>query len=100
MTAMRRTLGVCYYPEHWPEEQWTEDASRMAETGLTWVRIGEFAWGRIEPEPGCADPEALRRVLEQDLRTAFHLRIPVILAAAGELPRFELKARRWVEVDA
>ena len=24
----------------------------MAETGLTWVRIGEFAWSRIEPNPG------------------------------------------------
>ncbi|MEZ5887933.1 MAG: beta-galactosidase [Paracoccaceae bacterium] len=52
MTALRRTLGVCYYPEHWPEAQWAEDARRMAEAGLTWVRIGEFAWGRIEPEPG------------------------------------------------
>ena len=44
---MKRTLGVCYYPEHWPEEQWAEDAARMAGLGLTWVRIGEFAWGRI-----------------------------------------------------
>ena len=49
---MKRTLGVCYYPEHWPEPQWAEDAARMAELGLTWVRIGEFAWSRIEPEPG------------------------------------------------
>ncbi len=52
---MRRTLGVCYYPEHWPEDQWAEDARRMKAAGLTWVRIGEFAWGRIEPEPGRFD---------------------------------------------
>ena len=52
---MKRTLGVCYYPEHWPEQQWGEDAARMAEIGLTWVRIGEFAWGRMEPEPGRLD---------------------------------------------
>ncbi|EEW27040.1 beta-galactosidase [Rhodobacter ferrooxidans] len=52
---MKRTLGVCYYPEHWPEDQWAEDAARMAEIGLTWVRIGEFAWSRIEPEPGRLD---------------------------------------------
>jgi beta-galactosidase len=45
-------LGVCYYPEHWPPEVWAEDARRMAEMGLSWVRIGEFAWSRIEPEPG------------------------------------------------
>ena len=49
---MRRTLGTCYYPEHWPEEIWAEDARRMAEAGLTWVRIGEFAWSRLEPAPG------------------------------------------------
>ena len=48
---MRRTLGVCYYPEHWPEETWAEDASRMALAGIRRVRIGEFAWSRIEPRP-------------------------------------------------
>ena len=49
---MKRTLGTCYYPEHWPRAIWEEDARRMAETGLTWVRIGEFAWARLEPSPG------------------------------------------------
>jgi beta-galactosidase len=49
---MKRTLGVCYYPEHWPEAQWAEDAARMADIGLTWVRIGEFAWSRMEPQAG------------------------------------------------
>ncbi len=48
-------LGVCYYPEHWPEQLWAEDARRMVEAGLTRVRIGEFAWSRIEPEPGQYD---------------------------------------------
>jgi len=52
---MKRTLGVCYYPEHWPRDQWEDDARRMAETGLTWVRIGEFAWSRLEPSPGAYD---------------------------------------------
>tara|TARA_R110002096_G_scaffold47539_11_gene126733 strand:+ start:5347 stop:5481 length:135 start_codon:yes stop_codon:yes gene_type:complete len=40
---IRRTLGTCQYPEHWEETRWEEDARRMAEIGLTWVRIGEFA---------------------------------------------------------
>ncbi len=48
-------LGVCYYPEHWPSSQWPDDARRMAELGLSRVRIGEFAWSRIEPEPGQLD---------------------------------------------
>lgn len=58
------TLGVCYYPEHWPEEQWAEDAAQMVETGLTWVRIGEFAWARMEPEPGRLTWEWLDRAIE------------------------------------
>jgi beta-galactosidase len=53
--SLRRTLGTCYYPEHWPEEIWAEDAQRMADLGLTWVRIGEFAWSRLEPRPGRFD---------------------------------------------
>lgn len=46
---MKRTLGCCYYPEHWPQEMWADDAQRMVEAGLRWVRIGEFSWSRIEP---------------------------------------------------
>ena len=45
-------LGVCYYPEHWPEEWWPDDAKKMREVGITYVRIAEFAWSRIEPEAG------------------------------------------------
>ena len=42
-------LGTCYYPEHWPENMWAEDAACMSRMGITHVRIGEFAWSRIEP---------------------------------------------------
>jgi len=45
-------FGVCYYPEHWPQSKWQEDAQMMAELGLTYVRIGEFAWSKLEPNPG------------------------------------------------
>ncbi len=61
---MTRSLGVCYYPEHWPEETWAEDAARMAALGLEWVRIGEFAWSRLEPEPGRFDWGWLDRAIE------------------------------------
>lgn len=61
---MKRSLGVCYYPEHWPESQWAEDARRMAKLGLTWVRIGEFAWARMEPAPGRYDWGWLDRAIE------------------------------------
>ena len=26
---MTPKLGSCYYPEHWPEEQWQKDAEEM-----------------------------------------------------------------------
>ena len=42
-------LGVCYYPEHWSPDQWQQDAENMLKVGLTWVRIAEFSWSRIEP---------------------------------------------------
>jgi beta-galactosidase len=45
-------FGVCYYPEHWPQSQWQQDAQMMADLGLNYVRIGEFAWSRLEPNPG------------------------------------------------
>jgi beta-galactosidase len=57
-------LGCCYYPEHWPEEWWAEDAHHMAAMGLSLVRIGEFAWSRIEPEPGRYDWGWLDRAIE------------------------------------
>ncbi|MEM1237746.1 MAG: beta-galactosidase [Pseudomonadota bacterium] len=52
---MKRAIGTCYYPEHWPREMWEADAAEMVASGLTWVRIGEFAWSRIEPEPDRLD---------------------------------------------
>ncbi len=57
-------LGCCYYPEHWPEDIWADDARRMAEMGLSLVRIGEFAWRRIEPQPGKFEWDWLDRAIE------------------------------------
>ncbi|WP_428378016.1 beta-galactosidase [Lichenicoccus sp.] len=57
-------LGVCYYPEHWPESWWVEDARQMREAGITYVRIAEFAWSRIEPEPGRFAWDWLDRAIE------------------------------------
>jgi beta-galactosidase len=57
-------LGVCYYPEHWPQSMWADDAARMADIGIKQVRIGEFAWSRIEPTPGHYDWTWLDRAIE------------------------------------
>jgi phenylacetate-CoA ligase len=53
----------------------------------------------IEPEAGVDGQEACRR-LERAFRDAWNLRVPVTEAPPGELPRFELKARRWIRKPA
>ena len=42
--------GVVYYPEQWPDSQWDSDLSRIADTGMNVVRMGEGAWSVWEPE--------------------------------------------------
>ena len=61
---MTPELGVCYYPEHWPEDQWARDAAQMREIGLSWVRIGEFAWSQIEPTPEAFNWKWLDRAID------------------------------------
>lgn len=57
-------LGVCYYPEQWPQSLWASDANRMVVMGISHVRIAEFAWSLIEPEPGEYDWEWLDRAVQ------------------------------------
>eukprot|EP00455_Lapot_gusevi_P046412 TRINITY_DN6106_c0_g1_i2.p1 TRINITY_DN6106_c0_g1~~TRINITY_DN6106_c0_g1_i2.p1 ORF type:complete len:793 (+),score=202.13 TRINITY_DN6106_c0_g1_i2:63-2441(+) len=45
-------LGVCWYPEQWPESLWEDDLSRMAALGIKYARIAEFSWSVLEPSPG------------------------------------------------
>jgi beta-galactosidase len=65
-------LGVCYYPEQWPRDRWADYARQMRELGLTYVRIAEFAWSRMEPAPdvwnwGWLD-EAIETLAAEDLK--------------------------------
>jgi phenylacetate-CoA ligase len=51
---------------------------------------------KVEPLPAVLDAAALTHQLEVALQTAFNLRIPVTVVATGSLPRFEMKAQRWL----
>ncbi len=51
---------------------------------------------RIEPRPGCGNAAALAGELEKAFQTTFALRVPVRTVPPGTLPRFEMKAQRWV----
>ena len=45
-------LGCAYYPEYWGVDRINIDAPLMREAGINVVRIGEFAWSRLEPSEG------------------------------------------------
>lgn len=75
-------LGVCYYPEHWPEERWSQDARQMAELGISWVRIGEFAWSRLEPSRGNYQFDWLQRAIE----TLYENGLKVVLGTPSATP--------------
>lgn len=57
-------FGADYYPEHWPEERWEEDARLMQEAGFNTVRLAEFAWAKMEPEEGRFEFDWLIKVLD------------------------------------
>ncbi len=45
-------LAVCDYPEHVPQDRWATYAAQQRALGLSYVRVAEFAWSRIEPREG------------------------------------------------
>lgn len=56
-------LGAAYYPEAWPEAEQDRDIAMMRRSGITVVRIGEFAWKRMEPREGEFDFRWLHDVI-------------------------------------
>jgi len=58
-------LGAAYYPEAWPDGLVDEDIALMKQAGLNVVRIGEFAWSRIEPREGEYEFAWLHRVIDK-----------------------------------
>lgn len=86
-------FGTCYYPEHWPQERWVEDAQMMSNLGLTYVRIGEFAWSRLEPQEGelCFD------WLDKAIETLNSEGLQVILGTPTATPPKWL-VNKWPEV--
>jgi len=55
--------GADYYPEAWNESQWNKDAEMMHAAGINFVRMGEFAWVKMEPEEGHFDFSWLDRAI-------------------------------------
>jgi len=88
--------GVNVYPG--AVEDILRSCGGIAEYRVTVSEIRGLAELSIEFEPQAetdGDPHLPHR-LESALKDAFALRIPVVATPRGSLPRFEMKARRWV----
>ena len=57
-------IATAYYPDHWPDERWERDAQLMKEAGLSFIRMGEFSWHRMEPKEGRFDFDWLQEAIQ------------------------------------
>lgn len=58
-------IGAAYYPEMWEESEVDKDILRCKELGINTLRVGEFAWGKMEPKEGEFHFEWLERVVDK-----------------------------------
>lgn len=61
---MRFLLGAAWYPEWEPPGAWEKDIARMKEAGLNAVRIAEFSWEAMWPEPDRFDFNLYDQVMQ------------------------------------
>jgi phenylacetate-CoA ligase len=92
--------GVNVYPT--AIDELVRGLGQVAEYRVQLDRQGALTELRLEIEPAaaCPDPAALARRLQQTLQNTLSLRVPVRAVGPGTLPRFEMKARRWVDLGS
>lgn len=76
------TIGVYYYPEAWPKEQWARDIANIKKHGFEFVHMAEFAWAFMEPEEGRFDFEWL----ETNVKLAAEQGLKVVLCTPSATP--------------
>ena len=81
-TAEMMTVGVYYYPEAWPREQWERDFANIRKHGFEFVHMAEFAWAFMEPQEGRFDFEWLERAV----RLAAAQGLKVVLCTPSATP--------------
>ncbi|THF85716.1 beta-galactosidase [Deinococcus sp. KSM4-11] len=75
-------LGVCDYPEHVSPALWADFARQQRELGLSFVRLAEFAWSRMEPRAGEYD----WAWLDEAIRVAADAGLKVVLCTPTAAP--------------
>ena len=54
----------------------------------------------LEPGSHETDPEGLKQTIADTFHSVYNLRIPIQLVKPNTLPRFELKAKRWIKIES
>ncbi len=86
-------LAVCDYPEHVPKDRWADYARQQKALGLSYVRIAEFAWARMEPREGQYEWAWLDEAVEASAAAG----LKVVLCTPTATPPAWL-ARRYPEI--
>jgi len=81
-------VGVAYYPEV-ADGEMARDIRQMQSIGVNLVRMGEFAWSRMEPAEGTYDFEWLHRAVEGFTKAG----IAVVLCTPTATPPVWLSAK-------
>lgn len=89
LNVNRFELGVCYYPEQWPETLWADDFRRMRELGFSVIRLAEFAWTIFEPQKGTFSFDLFDRAID----LAHQYKLQVILGTPTATPPAWLTAK-------
>jgi len=55
---------------------------------------------QVEFVPGCEVAQKLVLQIERELHAALSLRVPIEIVPVHALPRFEMKAKRWLQVES
>jgi beta-galactosidase len=66
-------IGVDYYPEQWPPNRIQTDIDMMKQSGIKIIRIGEFAWSKIEPNEGEYNIEWLEKIVDMLTKEGFSI---------------------------
>ena len=83
-------FGVCWFPEQYPDADWSVDTALMADMGLNLVRIGEFAWSSYQPTRKAFDWDWLDRAID----TAADAGLDVVLCTPTATPPVWLMRER------
>ena len=80
-------FGCAYYPEAWEKTRWETDFRMMRDLGFNMVRLGEFNWGKFEPEEGVFHFDDYLEIL--DLADRYGIRVMMCTPTAA-VPRWRM----------